>query len=100
MTTRTPLILRATTALGLAALVALAGCGARKEITYTYTKANVNEIMLLEDKAVLKRTDGVVKVIGHLDDRNTARIELIMKAKGEEPAVRQILALGYQQVRN
>ena len=100
MTTRTPFILRATTALGLVALVALAGCGTRKEIAYTYTKANVTEVMLLEDKAALKQTDGVVKVIGHLDDRNTARIELHMKAKGEEPAVRKILELGYQQVRN
>ena len=100
MPTTTPLVIRATAALGIAALVTLAGCGMRKEIVYTYTKANVTEITLLEDKAALKKTEGVVKVIGHLDDRNTARIELFMKAKGEEPAVRKILALGYQQVRN
>lgn len=100
MPTPTPLVIRATAALGIAALVAFTGCGTRKEIAYTYTKANVTETMLLEDKAVLKQTDGVVKVIGHLDDRNTARIELIMKAKGEEPAVKKILELGYQQVRN
>lgn len=89
-----------TTALGLTALVALTSCGTRKEIAYTYTKANVTETQLLEDKAVLKRTAGVVKVLGHLDDKNIARIELIMKEKGEEPAVRQILDLGYTQVRN
>lgn len=96
----TPRFITTAATLGIAALVTLAGCGTRKEITYTYTKANVTETMLLEDKAALKQTDGVVKVIGHLDDRNTARIELIMKAKGEEPAVKKILELGYQQVRN
>jgi hypothetical protein len=89
-----------TAILGLATLVALAGCGTRKELARTYTKDNVSPQQLLEDKALLKRTDGVVKVITHLDDRNTARIELYMKEKGEEPAVRQILDLGYQQVRN
>lgn len=98
MTTRTAFL--RTAALSLTALVALAGCGTRKEIAYTYTKANVTEVQLLEDKALLKRTDGVVKVIGHLDDKNTARIELFMKEKDEEPAVRQILDLGYKQVRN
>lgn len=95
-----PTFLTATAALGLTALVALAGCGTRKEIAYTYTKANVTETMLLDDKAVLKKTAGVVRVIGHLDDKGTARIELHMKEKGEDSAVRQILDLGYRQVRN
>ena len=45
MTTRTAFL--RTAALSLTALVALAGCGTRKEIAYTYTKANVTEVLLL-----------------------------------------------------
>lgn len=99
MPTPTSLI-RATAGLGLAALVALGGCGVRKEIVYTYTKANVSQTQLLDDKAALKETDGVLRVITHLDEKGTARIEFHVKEKHEDPAVRKILDLGYQQVRN
>lgn len=98
MTTRTAFV--RTAALALTALVALAGCATRKEVAYTYTKTNVTQAQLLADEGLLKRTDGVVKVITHLDDKNTARIELYIKEKAKEAGVRQILDLGYQQVRN
>ena len=93
--------LRTALPLVLCSLAGLVGCGARPLTeSYTYVKEHVSQSQLLDDERTLKRTKGVKQVISHLDDKDTARIELIVDEKHKAPGVQQIQDLGYLQVRN
>jgi hypothetical protein len=78
----------------------MVGCGEPRKVGYTYTKPNMTQQALLDDEARLKRIDGVVQVMGRIDDRNTVRIEVILDAEHKEGGLRYLLDAGYSQVRN
>lgn len=84
-----------------AGLVALGGCGARPlTVSYTYTKEHVSQSQLLDDERSLRKTKGVTQVLSHLDDKDAARIELIVDQKHKDAGLQQIQDLGYIQIRN
>lgn len=83
------------------ALAALVACGEqRSKVTYTYTKPNMTQQALLDDEMQLKKTDGVLQVMGKIDDRNTVRIDVILDAGEKDGGIRYLLDQGYSQVRN
>ena len=85
----------------LCVLAGLVGCGARPlTVSFTYIKEHVSQSQLLDDENTLKRTNGVKQVLPHLDDKDTARIELIVDEKHKTAGLQPIQDLGYLQVRN
>lgn len=80
---------------------ALVGCGARPlTVSFTYQKEHVSQSQLLDDERTLRHTKGVAQVISHLDEKDAARIELIVDQKHKDAGLQQIQDLGYIQVRN
>jgi hypothetical protein len=93
--------LRTASPLLLCCLAALVGCGSRALTeSFTYVKEHVSQSQLLDDERTLRHAKGVKQVITHLDDKDTARIELIVDQKHKEDGLHQIQDLGYIQVRN
>lgn len=83
------------------ALVALVACGEpRHKVSYTYTKPMMTQQALLDDEQQLKKTDGVLQVMGKIDDKNTVRVEVILDADEKDGGIRYLLDQGYSQVRN
>jgi hypothetical protein len=92
--------MRLTLSVALATVLALVGCREVRTVSYTYTKPNYSQNQLLDDEQALKRTTGVRQVIPKIDDKNTARIEIILDEQNKAPGLRLIQDLGYQQARN
>ena len=83
------------------ALVALVACGEpRTKVSYTYTKQMMTQQALLDDEQQLKKTDGVLQVMGKIDDKNTVRVEVTLDADDKGGGIRYLLDQGYSQVRN
>lgn len=82
------------------ALVALVACGEPRKVGYTYTKPMMTQQALLDDEEQLKKTDGVLQVMGKIDDKNTVRVEVILDADDKGDGIRYLLDQGYSQVRN
>ncbi len=55
---------------------------------------------LLDDEQQLKKTDGVLQVMGKIDDKNTVRVEVTLDADDKGGGIRYLLDQGYSQVRN
>ncbi len=85
---------------GSALLSVLAGCGAARTVSYTYTKPNAAEAALVRDEQDLRHTSGVENVITRIDSSNTATIVLYLNEDDLQPGQQKILELGYQRVRN
>ena len=82
------------------ALIALVACSSRRTVSFTYTKPNVTQEMLLDDEKQLRNTSGVQQVMTKIDDKNTARIDLILDENHKAPGMSYIIQMGYSQVRN
>jgi hypothetical protein len=82
------------------ALVALVACGEVRKVNYTYTKPNMTQQALLDDEQQLKKTDGVLQVMGKIDDKNTVRMVIILDADDKANGIRYLLDQGYSEVRN
>ena len=83
-----------------AALIALVACGEPRKVNYTYTKPNMTQQALLDDEQQLKKTDGVLQVMGRIDDKNTVRVVVILDADDKAEGIRYLLDQGYSEVRN
>ena len=81
------------------ALIAVVACSGRT-VSFTYTKPNVTQQMLLDDEKQLRNTSGVEQVMTKIDDKNTARIDLILDENQKAPGMSYIIQMGYSQVRN
>jgi uncharacterized protein YcfL len=88
------------TLMAAAALLTLTGCGSSRAVSYTYTKANMSQQLLLDDEHRLRSTSGVKQVIPKIDDKNTARIEIMVDETNKTPGLRLLQDLGYHQVAN
>jgi hypothetical protein len=87
--------------LGLAlTLTLLMACGEVRTVSYTYTKVNMTQQLLIDDEVRLKNTSGVMQVIPKLDDKKTARIVIIVDEEQKAPGLRLLSDLGYHQVSN
>lgn len=82
------------------ALFALVACSSGRTVSFTYTKPNVTQQMLLDDEKQLRNTSGVEQVLTKIDDKNTARIDLILDENHKAPGMSYIIQMGYSQVRN
>lgn len=82
------------------ALVALVACGEPRKVTNTFTKPMMTQQALLDDEQQLKKTDGVLQVMGKIDDKNTVRIDVILDADDKADGIRYLLDQGYSEVRN
>jgi uncharacterized protein YcfL len=82
------------------ALIALVACSSDRAVSFTYTKPNVTQQMLLDDEKQLRKTSGVRQVMTKIDDKNTARIDLILDENQKAPGMDYIIQMGYSQVRN
>jgi hypothetical protein len=81
-------------------LMALVACSSGRTVSFTYTKPNVTQQMLLDDEKQLRKTSGVEQVMTKIDDKNTARIDLILDENHKGPGLDYIIQMGYSQVRN
>ena len=81
-------------------LMALVACSSGRTVSFTYTKPNVTQQMLLDDEKQLRKTSGVQQVMTKIDDKNTARIDLILDESQKAPGMDYIIQMGYSQVRN
>jgi hypothetical protein len=80
--------------------LSLTSCGATRNVSYTYVKTNMSQQLLLDDEHRLKNTSGVHQVIPKIDDKKTARIEIIVDENNKAPSLRLLQDLGYHEVSN
>jgi hypothetical protein len=78
----------------------LSSCGEPRRLTYTFSKPNMTEQALLDDKQQLKGTKGVLDVMGKIDDMNRVFLEVTLDGDKEEAGTRYLLDHGYSKVRN
>lgn len=78
----------------------LVACSEPRRLGYTFTKPNMTDQALLDDKVQLKGTEGVLDVTGKIDDMNRAFIEVVLDGDNEERGMRYLLDHGYTKVRN
>lgn len=78
----------------------LGACGEPRRLSYTFTKPNMTEQALLDDKQQLRGTKGVLDVTGKIDDMNRVFLEVVLDGEKEEPGTRYLLDQGYSRVRN
>jgi len=83
-------------------LLALAGlflvaCGVRKDLAFTYHKADISESQLIADQQTLRNTPGVQRVHGRLGDQNRATIEVGVKEGYDLLIQEKLIGMGWSQ---
>lgn len=80
-----------------AVAVLLVACGVRKDLAFTYHKADVSEAQLIADQQTLRNTPGVQRVHGRLGDQNRATIEVGVKEGYDLLIQEKLIGMGWNQ---
>ncbi len=75
----------------------LVACGVRKDLAFTYHKADISEAQLIADQQTLRNTPGVQRVHGRLGDQNRATIEVGVKEGYDLLIQEKLIGMGWNQ---
>lgn len=81
----------------LAVALVLVACGVRKDLAFTFHKADISEAQLIADQQTLRNTPGVQRVHGQLGHQNRATIEVGVKEGYDLLIQEKLIGMGWNQ---